>query len=49
MTKTQNGFRKGRSCIDRTFLNKLVIDTRIETDLKRHLTNKCNDQNTKWV
>ena len=37
MTQTLNGFRKGRSCTDRTFCLKLLIEKRREFNLETHL------------
>jgi hypothetical protein len=37
MTETQNGFRKGRSCTDRTFCPKLLIGKRRVFNLETHL------------
>ena len=37
MTETQNGFRKGRSCMDPTFCLKLLIEKRREFNLEKHL------------
>jgi len=36
MTETQNGFRKGRSCMDPTFCLKLLIEKRREFNLETH-------------
>jgi predicted phosphoadenosine phosphosulfate sulfurtransferase len=37
ITETQNGFRKGRSCTDRTFCLKLLFEKRREYNLETHL------------
>jgi len=37
MTETQNGFRKGQSCMDPTFCLKLLIEKRREFNLETHL------------
>ena len=36
-TETQNGFRKGRSCMDTTFCLKLLIEKRREFNLEKRL------------
>ena len=37
MTETQNGFRKGRPCMDQTFCLKLLIEKRREFNLETQL------------
>jgi len=37
MTEKQNGFRKGRSCMDPTFCLKLLTEKRREFNLETHL------------